>query len=61
MLPHLGQGVNQAPEDAALATLLGAVTAPAGVPGALDAYEELRRGRTARPARLTAPRAPVPT
>jgi salicylate hydroxylase len=49
MLPHLGQGVNQALEDAvALATLLGAVTAPADVPRALAAYEELRRGRTAR-------------
>jgi salicylate hydroxylase len=49
MLPHLGQGVNQALEDAvALATLLGAVTTSAGVPRALAAYEELRRGRTAR-------------
>ena len=49
MLPHLGQGVNQALEDAvALATLLGAVTTSAGVPRALAGYEELRRGRTAR-------------
>jgi 2-polyprenyl-6-methoxyphenol hydroxylase-like FAD-dependent oxidoreductase len=49
MLPHLGQGVNQALEDAvALATLLGASTSPAGVPRALAAYEELRRERTAR-------------
>jgi salicylate hydroxylase len=49
MLPHLGQGVNQALEDAvALATLLGATTSPAGVPGALAAYEGLRRERTAR-------------
>jgi salicylate hydroxylase len=49
MLPHLSQGVNQALEDAvALATLLGAVTTSAGVPQALAAYEELRRGRTAR-------------
>ena len=49
MLPHLGQGVNQALEDAvALATLLGAVTTSAGVPRALAAYEELRSGRTAR-------------
>jgi salicylate hydroxylase len=32
LLPHLGQGVNQALEDAvALATLLGAGTSPAGV------------------------------
>ena len=38
MLPHLGQGVNQALEDAvALATLLGASTSPAGVPRALAA------------------------
>jgi salicylate hydroxylase len=49
MLPHLGQGVNQALEDAvALATLLGACTGPAGVPRALAAYEGLRRDRTAR-------------
>jgi salicylate hydroxylase len=49
MLPHLGQGVNQALEDAvALATLLGAGTSPAGVPRALAAYEQLRRDRTAR-------------
>jgi 2-polyprenyl-6-methoxyphenol hydroxylase-like FAD-dependent oxidoreductase len=49
MLPHLGQGVNQALEDAvALATLLGSVPGPAGVPGALALYEELRRERTAR-------------
>jgi salicylate hydroxylase len=49
MLPHLGQGVNQALEDAvALATLLGASRSPAGVPRALAAYEELRRDRTAR-------------
>ena len=49
MLPHLGQGVNQALEDAvALATLLGAGTSPAGVPRVLAAYEGLRRDRTAR-------------
>jgi salicylate hydroxylase len=49
MLPHLGQGVNQALEDAvALATLLGARTSPAGVRWALTAYEQLRRDRTAR-------------
>jgi salicylate hydroxylase len=49
MLPHLGQGVNQALEDAvALATLLGAAASPAGVPPALAAYERLRRDRTAR-------------
>jgi salicylate hydroxylase len=49
MLPHLGQGVNQALEDAvALATLLAAAAGPAGVPKALTAYEGLRRDRTAR-------------
>jgi salicylate hydroxylase len=49
MLPHLGQGVNQALEDAvALATLLGACAGSADVPPALAAYEELRRDRTAR-------------
>ena len=49
MLPHLGQGVNQALEDAvALATLLGALDGAAGVPQALATYERLRRDRTAR-------------
>lgn len=49
MLPHLGQGVNQALEDAvALAELLGACASPAGVPRALAAYEKLRRDRTAQ-------------
>lgn len=49
MLPHLGQGVNQALEDAVtLATLLGATAGAAGVPAALAAYEGLRRDRTAR-------------
>jgi salicylate hydroxylase len=49
MLPHLGQGVNQALEDAvALATLLGACASSADVPQALAAYEGLRRDRTAR-------------
>lgn len=48
MLPHAGQGANQAIEDAvALATLLhGADRATA--PRALLAYEALRRERTAR-------------
>jgi salicylate hydroxylase len=49
MLPHLGQGANQALEDAVtLATLLGASTSSADVPRALAAYERLRRDRTAR-------------
>ena len=47
MLPHLGQGANQAIEDGmALATLLGQVDASA-VPASLRAYEELRRERVA--------------
>ncbi|MGH2927461.1 MAG: FAD-dependent monooxygenase, partial [Solirubrobacteraceae bacterium] len=49
MLPHLGQGVNQALEDAVvLATLLGAAPGPGAVPAALTRYEDLRRERTAR-------------
>ena len=49
MLPHLGQGVNQALVDAvALAALLGARASAADVPAALAAYEDLRRDRTAR-------------
>jgi salicylate hydroxylase len=49
MLPHLGQGVNQAREDAvALATLLAGCASSADVPRALAAYERLRRDRTAR-------------
>ena len=49
MLPHLGQGVNQALEDAVvLATLLRACSNSADVPRALATYERLRRDRTAR-------------
>ena len=48
MLPHLGQGANQAIEDAAaLAVLLSAVDPP-GVSRALAAYQELRLDRTAQ-------------
>jgi len=48
MLPHLGQGANQAIEDAAaLAMLLGAVDRH-GVSRALAAYQALRLDRTAR-------------
>jgi salicylate hydroxylase len=48
MLPHGGQGANQAIEDAVtVATLLAAAT-PETVPRALLAYESLRRERTAR-------------
>ena len=48
MLPHAGQGANQAIEDAvALATLLAAAT-PQTAPRALLDYESLRRERTTR-------------
>jgi salicylate hydroxylase len=48
MLPHMGQGANQAIEDAmALATLLRGASA-ADVPKALTRYEILRRDRTAQ-------------
>jgi salicylate hydroxylase len=48
MLPHMGQGANQAIEDAmALATLLQNASA-ADVPAVLVQYQELRRDRTAR-------------
>jgi len=47
MLPHLGQGANQAIEDGmALATILGRARASA-IPEALLAYERLRRERVA--------------
>ncbi len=48
MLPHLGQGANQAIEDGmALATIL-ANTEHATLPDALSAYERLRRERVAQ-------------
>jgi salicylate hydroxylase len=48
MLPHMGQGANQAIEDAmALAALLGGSSA-ADAPSVLIQYQELRRDRTAR-------------
>jgi salicylate hydroxylase len=48
MLPHAGQGANQAIEDGvALAILLKDAT-PATAPRVLLAYETLRRGRTAQ-------------
>ena len=47
MLPHLGQGANQSIEDGmALATILAGATRET-VPGALLAYERLRRERAA--------------
>lgn len=48
MLPHLGQGANQAIEDAmTLAVLLGAAD-ESSVPAALAQYESLRLDRTTR-------------
>ncbi len=48
MLPHVGQGANQAIEDGvALATIL-ASSASADVPEALRTYERVRREHTAR-------------
>ncbi len=48
MLPHLGQGANQAIEDGmALATILARATAKTA-PAALLAYERLRRERVAQ-------------
>lgn len=48
MLPHLGQGANQSIEDGmALATILSQATRET-VPGALLAYERLRRERAAK-------------
>ena len=48
MLPHVGQGANQAIEDGVtLATLLAACSA-ADVSGALRTYERMRREHTAR-------------
>ena len=48
MLPHLGQGANQAIEDGmALATILARADA-ASAPAALAAYEKLRRERVAQ-------------
>lgn len=53
MLPHMGQGANQAIEDAmALATLLRGVPTTY-VPNALVQYESLRHDRTARVQRLS--------
>ncbi len=53
MLPHMGQGANQAIEDAmGLATLLRGVSS-ADVPEALTRYDTLRRDRTARVQRFS--------
>jgi len=47
MLPHLGQGANQAIEDGMALAILLAKTDAAGAPAALLAYEKLRRERVA--------------
>lgn len=47
MLPHLGQGANQAIEDGMALAIILAQTDQASVPDALQAYEKLRRERVA--------------
>ena len=47
MLPHLGQGANQAIEDGMALAVILAQTDNASVPAALLAYEKLRRERVA--------------
>lgn len=46
MLPHLGQGANQAIEDGVALAVLLSGRSSADVPSALRAYENLRRPRT---------------
>ncbi len=46
MLPHLGQGANQAIEDGVALSILLEGRSAGEVPGALRAYESLRRPRT---------------
>jgi salicylate hydroxylase len=46
MLPHLGQGANQAIEDGVALSVLLEGQSPAEVPGILRQYERLRRVRT---------------
>ena len=48
MLPHLGQGANQAMEDGAALARILAATAPEQAPKALNTYEQLRRPRTTK-------------
>jgi salicylate hydroxylase len=48
MLPHLGQGANQAIEDAVTLAVLLRGAAPDAVPDALREYESLRLDRTTR-------------
>jgi len=47
MLPHLGQGANQAIEDGMALAVILSQAGNAGVPAALQAYERLRRERVA--------------
>jgi salicylate hydroxylase len=48
MLPHVGQGANQAIEDAAALAAVLARADSASAPRALRIYEAVRRERTAR-------------
>src|SRR5262249_33570588 len=56
MLPHAGQGANQAIEDAVALGVLLADATPATAPDRLLAYETLRRHRTPRGPRRSRPR-----
>ncbi|MGB0630123.1 MAG: FAD-dependent monooxygenase [Alphaproteobacteria bacterium] len=47
MLPHLGQGANQAMEDGMALAIILSKTDKVSVPAALQAYEKLRRERVA--------------
>jgi len=47
MLPHLGQGANQAIEDGMALAVILAQAAPSALPASLLAYERLRRERVA--------------
>ena len=47
MLPHLGQGANQAIEDGMALAVILSRTDPASAPAALMSYEKLRRERVA--------------
>jgi salicylate hydroxylase len=48
MLPHVGQGANQAIEDAVTLTVLLGRSDPSSVPEALRLYEQVRRPHAAR-------------
>jgi salicylate hydroxylase len=48
MLPHVGQGANQAVEDAVVLGVVLADADPSTAPAALQLYERIRRARTER-------------